>query len=213
MHRIKTKMIFIRHGQSIGNFKRLLLGHTDFDLSELGYEQAEKAALLLKDEKIDIIYSSDLQRAYNTAKAHEKYHGLKVIKDSGFREIFLGDWECADANKLEEQGDKLYLDFKERFGYFRAPGGESVKELGERIYARSELIANRHPGKTVLVGCHAAAIRCFFGKILGYSEAQISDDLPFPVNASISICEYDGEKFEVLAYAAGTEAKPEKDKW
>ena len=49
---MKTKVIIIRHGQSLGNAKRVLLGHSDLDLSELGFEQAEATALALKDEKI-----------------------------------------------------------------------------------------------------------------------------------------------------------------
>ena len=53
----------IRHGQSIGNLNRVYLGHTDWDLTELGYKQAELVCEYLKDEKIDIIYSSDLIRA------------------------------------------------------------------------------------------------------------------------------------------------------
>ena len=57
-----TKLIFLRHGQSIGNLERRLLGHTDLDLSELGYRQAESAAYALKDEKIDFIYSSSLKQ-------------------------------------------------------------------------------------------------------------------------------------------------------
>ena len=55
-----TVFFLVRHGQSIGNAKREFLGHTDKDLSELGYLQAQKTADLLANERIDVIYSSDL---------------------------------------------------------------------------------------------------------------------------------------------------------
>ena len=74
-----TKLILIRHGESLGNAVRKLLGHTDLDLSPLGYQQAEAAAVALKDERIDAIYSSDLLRAYNTAVPHARLRGIDVI--------------------------------------------------------------------------------------------------------------------------------------
>ena len=49
----KIKIILVRHGQSIGNQTRVFLGHTDLDLSELGYKQANATAEYLKNEKID----------------------------------------------------------------------------------------------------------------------------------------------------------------
>lgn len=202
MNKETTRLIFLRHGQSLGNLKRRLLGHTNLDLSELGYIQAEQAAVALKDEHIDYIYSSNLIRAYNTAKAHEKYHNLKVIPDPGFREIFLGDWENIDANELIGNNDSAYLiDFRQRFGYFKAPNGESSSELADRIYAHTLTVAARHPGKTLLIGCHAAAIRMLFARILGYDREKTSNDLPFPDNASFSVCEFDGERFSVIEYS------------
>ena len=71
---MEEKIIIIRHGQSIGNLKRIYLGHTNLGLSELGAEQAEIAARYFKNEKISAIYSSDLDRAYYTALPHSIYH-------------------------------------------------------------------------------------------------------------------------------------------
>ena len=65
-------MYFIRHGQSLGNQLGVFLGHTDLDLSELGYRQAACTAQYLKDIKIDKVYSSDLLRAENTLKLPAK---------------------------------------------------------------------------------------------------------------------------------------------
>ena len=74
-----TRIILIRHGQSIANFIGKFAGHSDFDLTELGHRQAELAAgYLLKNEKIDKIYASDLLRAYNTAVPTAKALGLEI---------------------------------------------------------------------------------------------------------------------------------------
>ena len=62
-----TKIIFIRHGESLGNANKTFLGHTDLDLSELGYKQAEATAKHLKNEKIDVI------------SRHAKSHSLPCL--------------------------------------------------------------------------------------------------------------------------------------
>ena len=88
-----THIFLVRHGQSIGNEKREFLGHTDKDLSSLGYEQAARTAEFLAYEDIDVVYSSDLIRAYNTAIPHADMRNLKVIPEKALREIFAGKWE------------------------------------------------------------------------------------------------------------------------
>ncbi len=197
----RTKLVFVRHGQSIGNAEHVLLGHTDLDLSELGYRQADIAARAFLNEKVDMIFSSDLKRAYNTALAHSKLRGIPILADEGFREIYLGEWEGVSTLKLRENNDPLFEDFCHRFGYFVAPGGEDIWQLSERIYASAKQIAEKNPGKTLLIGTHAAAIRMFFAKILGYGREEVSTLLPFPTNASFSVCEYNGESFLPLEFS------------
>lgn len=197
----KTKLYFIRHGQSVGNAQHVLLGHTDLPLSELGYHQADVAAKAFADEKIDLIYSSSLKRAFSTALAHAELRNIEVIPEPGFREIYLGDWESQSTMELRANKDPLLEDFIYRFGYFVTPNGEDIWELGERIYRTAERVAKENPGKNILIGCHAAAIRMFFAKILGYGKDEVSTKLPFPTNASFSVCEYDGERFVPLEFS------------
>jgi len=68
------KLIITRHGETEENKNRIIQGHIDGTLSQLGLEQAKKLAERLKDEKIDLIFSSDLGRALNTAKEVAKFH-------------------------------------------------------------------------------------------------------------------------------------------
>ena len=83
---MSTRFIIIRHGQSLGNAKRILLGHTDWDLSDLGREQAVFTARALSGRKIDAVYSSDLLRAYNTVLPEAAERGLEVITEPGLRD-------------------------------------------------------------------------------------------------------------------------------
>lgn len=197
-----TKFIFVRHGESLGNAMRVLLGHTDLDLSDLGRRQAESTADALANEKIDAIYSSDLLRAYNTAVPHAEKRGIEIIKDREFRELYLGDWEGKSVAKvLEEYGDMYEKDWLANFGTFRCPSGESTLEAGERFYAECLRIAPLHSGETVMITSHAAVLRAFFAKVLGIPPEEIADRLAFPSNASYSEATYENGKFSMVRFS------------
>ena len=190
-----TKIYFVRHGQSLGNAERIYLGHTDWDLSELGKEQAQYTATALKDEKIDVIYSSDLLRAFNTAVPHAKMRNMTVIPSKNLREVYVGEWEGRKVDEIMvEYQQEFCVEWREHFGTFRCPGGESVPEVAERIYNEVKRIAEKHMGETILITSHAAAIRAFWGKISGIKPEDLAAALPFPTNASYSVLYYkDGE--------------------
>ena len=188
-----TKIIIIRHGQSIGNKERIILGHTDLDLSELGYKQADCTAEHLKNEKIDIIYSSDLKRAYNTALPHAKMRGLEVKASQNLREMYVGAWENQKTDDIiTKWGREMYEnDWFGNFGTFTFPEGESIVDGGVRFYNEVKAIAEDNVGKTILIAAHAAVIRAFWAKISGILPENIAKELPFATNASYSICFYD----------------------
>lgn len=199
---MKTRFIIIRHGQSLGNAKRILLGHTDWDLSDLGREQAANTARALSDRKIDAVYSSDLLRAYNTVLPMARERGLTVVADCGLREVNIGDWEGMEVEKIiADYGEIFTVDWKEKFGMFCPPNGESIPALSERITRALSRIGDENPGKTVLIGCHAAAIRSFWGKACGIAPESLAKELPFPDNASYSEIDYENGTFTPVAYS------------
>ena len=198
----KTTIYLIRHGESIGNATKTMLGHTNLDLSEHGYKQAAATAEHLRDTSFDAIYSSDLMRAYNTALPHAQMRGLEVICDKGLRELSVGDWE---GKCVTEILDKWYDEFVNQwhggFGTFKFPGGEGVMDGGHRFHDTVMRIAKQNLGKTLIVAAHAAVIRAFWSIISGISPEDIVEKLPFPSNASYSICELDGERLIPLEYS------------
>ena len=155
-----TRFILVRHGQSQANKEGLFAGHSDFPLSELGLLQAEKTAeYIIKNHKIDIIYSSDLKRAYSTALPVSKRTGIEIIPDTRLREIYAGEWE---GMKFEDIAEKFPEDrtlWKNDIANSRPTDGESVREIASRILARLTEIGEENDGKTVLVTFHATPIR------------------------------------------------------
>lgn len=199
----KTLIYIVRHGESLGNAARVMLGHTDLDLSELGYSQAAETAKALAGVKIDGVYSSDLLRAYNTALPHAEMRGLRVVPSRNLRELSIGKWEGRSVDDIiSEYGEETFIGkWRGNFGTFAFPGGESVQGGCDRFYNEVLRIARAEAGKTVLIAAHAAVIRAFFARVLGISPEDIVAKLPFSSNASYSTVQFDGERFIAGEYS------------
>ena len=199
---MNTKIIIQRHGQSEANVLHIYAGHTDYELSPLGHEQARLGAEALAGERVDAIYSSDLKRAMQTAAPHAKLRSLTVNGRRELREIYLGDWEASERDYLIEKYpyEAVYI-WQNFFGIFRAPNGESAPDAAERFYNEVCRIATRNFGKTVLITAHAAVIRLFWGKVCGVEPERVAREIPFPSNASFSVVEYDGERLIPISYS------------
>ena len=198
---METKIILIRHGQSLGNATKTYLGHTDLGLSEKGEDQARIAADYFKDTDIEAIYSSDLKRAYNTALPHAKYHNLEVTASTELREVNVGVWEGMLMDDIIERWPQEFcIDWRQKFGTSTPPGGEPVREAAKRIYNKLLSIAKAHKG-VVLVATHAAVIRAFWCYSQGIEPENWAESYPFPTNASASFVGFDGEKLIPLKFS------------
>ena len=191
-----TRLILIRHGESRANKMGLLAGHSNFELTELGYEQARETAAALADEQIAAVYASDLVRAMETARPHAERRGLSVIPVRELREVYCGDFESLSFAYLDQNEPERYKKgFVETFMTAELPGGESVPGACERFYGAVKGIAERHEGKTVLIVAHGGVIRAFWARICGTPAEIATPKHPYPSNSSYSVVEYDGERF------------------
>ena len=197
----KTRMIFVRHGESEGNKVHAFLGHSDANLSEKGHLQAEKTAEYLKNEKIDAFYSSDLRRAYQTGCHIAGRHGCAPIADEKLREVFAGEWEWKKFEDLLIEYPVSFGIWKENVGEAHPDGGEAVSHLYDRIIKRVWEIARENFGKTVLITSHATPIRALraYWEGLGAKDMKL---FPWASNASVSVCDYfsDGH-VEMVSYS------------
>ena len=197
-----TRIYVIRHGESVGNLHRICLGHTDLDITELGMKQAKKTAEALSGIDFTAIYASDLIRAVHTAEPHAKMRGLDVNTSPDFRELYFGNWENASVLMLKEKfHEQFMIGWRQNFGTFTAPRGESVVAMAERMEEGLKRIAKEHRGENILLTSHAAAIRALWGKISGHAPSEWADAYPFPTNASYSVLEFDGERLIPVSYS------------
>ncbi len=200
---MKTIIYIVRHGQSLTNPLRIIAGHTDVPLSALGEKQAALTASVLSEINFSAIYSSDLSRAYNTALAVAEGRGLDVITDVRLRELYCGEWENRKIEEIIEEYGELYtVEWRERFGVFTPPGGESVPDAASRFYQAICDIGERHLGKTVLSASHGGIIRAFFGMAYNIDPVVLSQRMNIPSNASYSVVEYEDGNITPILYSA-----------
>ncbi|MGM9631848.1 MAG: histidine phosphatase family protein [Eubacteriales bacterium] len=194
-----VKLIVVRHGNSIGNFKRIFIGQTDWGLSEVGEEQVKRLTEYLKDFHIDKIYSSDLCRAYNTVLPTAERLGLCVHTNKGLREINAGEWEMRTFEELREKYAESYGIFQTDIGNAHPEGGEAIAEVFERIKSTLAEILAENEGKTVLIGTHATVIRVMNCLWHGDTLDNLQQYEWVP-NAAVCHVEYENGRYNVIEY-------------
>lgn len=193
-----TRLIIVRHGQSIANHHRLFAGHSDFDLTALGHRQAELAAeYLLEREKIDAIYASDLLRAYHTACHIGDAFGLPVIPDKDLREIYAGEWESLPFDYIAKHYPEEMEIWRHDYAKSRPTSGESTVEVYRRVVPHILSLAKKHDGQCILLGTHATVLRAFDCYAQGYSEKE-TGKISFYHNASINIYTVEGDTVSIV---------------
>lgn len=191
-----TKLYVVRHAQGMGNKLAEFHGQYNSDLTELGKKQAECTAEYLKDVKFDGAYSSDIARAYSTACIIAKRHdGLEIVKNKLLREIDAGKWECMKFDDIEKNYPKEHEMFMKNLSEFVCPGGESVKQLHDRVKRGFDEIVKQNPGKTLLIASHATPIRCMLCDWKGLALSAITQ-LKWVSNASVTVVEYNSQTLE-----------------
>ena len=200
-----TRLIFIRHGESEANLKEIGAGQLDYPLTELGHTQARLAAeYLLANEKIDVIYSSDLCRAMDTARPVADALGLPIQTDLRLREIDTGDWAGMSFRERELRYPEQIRILQTDYSHMKFPGGEAMFEVYRRMVACVLEIAKKNEEKTVLIATHAGALRNYLAYANGYSEEEIHMIRTGGENANIHIHEWDGERIHIrLSYFNG----------
>ncbi len=154
MNSASIKLLLIRHGETDWNFEGRMQGQIDINLNQRGQEQAEQTAALLRATPIDAVFSSDLQRALQTASALAKEKGFSVQPDPRLREVHLGDWQGCLVSEVENSHVSLFnLRAKDPFS-FAPPGGESTPQVIDRVQSFLRDLETRHQGKTVAVVSH-----------------------------------------------------------
>ncbi|NNJ11543.1 histidine phosphatase family protein [Chloroflexales bacterium ZM16-3] len=183
------RMIIVRHGESEWNRIHRYQGQADSSLSELGLRQAEALAERLKNEQIDHIYSSRLQRAARTAQAIAAHHSSTPFEYADeLLEISHGEWEGKFIDEITERYSEGLREWREHPTRSQMPGGESFSNVLKRTMDFQERTIAKHKGQTILVSTHDVIVKILVADSLGMNMDRINRI--WVTNASISVIEY-----------------------
>ena len=199
-------LILLRHGNSTWNQENRFTGWVDVDLSDQGRQEAKRAGELLASSglKPDLLYTSKLKRAINTANialAEAERSWIDVKRDWRLNERHYGDLQGKDkAETLAEYGPEQFQIWRRSFDVppppisdeseFSQVNDERYAELGSRIPKteclkdvldrmmplwENEISKDLVSGKTVLVTAHGNSLRALVKHLDGISDADIAE--------------------------------------
>ncbi len=160
-----TQILFIRHGETDWNRIKRIQGHIDIPLAVAGLAQAQHlgrriAAEVRNGARLDAIYSSDLQRARQTAQPIADALGLPVQLREGLRERSYGAFQGHDSDEIAERFPDQYAHWQTRDPGFAPPEGESQRAFYHRVLHAVEPLVAAHPGGRIACVAHGGVLDC-----------------------------------------------------
>ncbi|HCY17316.1 MAG TPA: histidine phosphatase family protein [Curvibacter sp.] len=154
-----TRILAIRHGETAWNVDTRIQGHLDIPLNERGRWQAQRLArALAARDPLHAIYSSDLQRAHETARAIADATGAPLATHSGLRERGFGVFEGKTFVEIETTWPEESERWRKRDPHWAPQGGESLLQVRERITRTLHELAMRHPGEQIVLVAHGGVL-------------------------------------------------------
>jgi probable phosphoglycerate mutase len=189
------EVCLVRHAQSVSNASGVWQGQGDSPLSEVGRRQVDALRRALHRERYDLVLSSDLSRAAETANAA----GANVELDAAWREIDVGDWEGLTAEEVAQRFPEQIEALKAR-RTFAIGGGESWPEVFERADQALAALRGRMPsGARVIVFTHGGIIAALLAGLLG-----VRDRFPWPLgrmrNTGRTTLRFSAEGVELVSH-------------
>ncbi|RQW88686.1 MAG: alpha-ribazole phosphatase [Geobacter sp.] len=163
----KTRIYLIRHGEIVGSDVLRYNGQADVHLTPKGFEQYYQLAERLKDTPVSACYTSDLTRCVQGAEILCAQRKISFHTRMELRELSFGEWEGMAWTELAERFPEEWKNRMKGFVEFRAPGGENLLDLRDRVLPALREIVTRHPGEEVFVVGHGGVNRIILLDALG----------------------------------------------
>ena len=184
-----THLGLLRHGQTDWNINFLLQGVTDIPMNQTGIEQVKLAAQAIRAEDWDVVLTSPLSRARQTAEIIANQHGYtEIIEQELLIERSFGETEGLSHEQWRAKYSNLDV----------IPGGESRTQLAERSRLLLETISQELAGKRVLAISHGALIRTL---IAIASNNELPRDGERLGNASLNVVKHNNNSWQVVNYS------------
>ena len=157
-----THLIAIRHGETEWNRDGRFQGHLNSVLNREGLAQAQALGVRLAAERFDLLFSSDLGRALQTASAIAMRSGHEIVVEPRLRERRMGIFQGLTPAEVEARYPDEYARFRTHDPDYIIPEGESMRQLFERSVACLNQLAARHAGLTLAAITHGGVLAMLY---------------------------------------------------
>jgi len=193
------RLLLVRHGQTAWNLgagPERFRGRTDLPLDATGEAQAEAVARRLAAVRIAAIYASPLRRARQTVAPLADRLGLSVQSHEGLTDINYGLWQGLTHAEAATAYPELHRLWHTRPDRVRFPGGESLADVRDRLYALLDQLAEVHPGQTVVLVGHQIVNKVLVCAVLDLGLDQIGRIGQEP--SALNIFEQQPDRWDLL---------------
>lgn len=194
---MRTRLILIRHAQAEGNVRGEFHGWTDGNITQKGHLQSKCVAQRLKDFGIEVIYSSPLKRAIQTAQYISQEINVPITISEAIKEINGGDWDGITWDELKKRWPEDFEVWSNKPHLHCMPNGESMMEFFSRIVNEIEFIIKKNNGKNICIVTHGIAIRALLNYFRNVG-LEVEPEVKWIGNASISVIDYEDKKFSIV---------------
>lgn len=149
-------LILIRHGQTNWNLEQRFQGQSDIPLNETGRKQAHALAERLSAKRFDAVYSSDLQRATETAKI---ICAPQIHPDLRLREVNFGDWEGMTYDEIKAKHPETLAAWEADIFKNAPPNGETLEGLSVRVQSMLDELRGKHEDQKILIVAHGGVLQ------------------------------------------------------
>ena len=184
------ELILLRHGQSQWNLENRFTGWIDVPLSPKGEAEARAAGEKLPGHRIDILFTSVLARAIETARIALEAAGIgpvPIVRDAALNERMYGDLQGKNKAEAAQQFGAEQVRVWRRSYDVRPPGGESLADTAARVlpYWERVVLPEIRAGKNVLIVAHGNSLRALVMHLDGLSRDEVLQ-LEIPTGAPLS---------------------------
>ena len=195
-----TELIVIRHGETDWNRQHRFQGQIDVPLNAVGLAQAERLGRRLADEHIDVLVSSDLQRACSTAVPLQQPRGMAPLVQPLWREQHFGVLEGLDVATIRGQHPALWNQWVRHEADYALPqGGESNVDFHARVMRALSALVAAHAGRRLAVVTHGGVLDMLWREARGLPlHGPRECDIP---NTGINRLRWDAGRLHILRWA------------
>ena len=193
-----TEFLFVRHGITELNVKKVYFGQLNPPLIDEGIQQIHNAKKNVAGENISLFYSSDLKRCTESAEIINEHLNLDIIEKPGFRELNFGIFEGLSHQELMGRYPEEAELFFKNWENYQIPDGESIHDFMMRVVNEIEVIKKSYKGEKILITTHSGVIQAvlsfyFTGNLEAYWKFRFN-------HGSITKLCFDHSDFAFLEY-------------